>query len=111
MCESWDAVRQDLQAGDIANLRALSDSARCKFLTAVILKILVLWDVRVCRCVSGFRRFEDLSCLCVYLAVVLVAGVLEMLIHDFSPKILETLAQQCSVTSQKTWYLYYHFSV
>ena len=34
-----------------------------------MLKILVLWDVRVCRWVSGFRRFEILSGFCVYLAV------------------------------------------
>jgi len=81
------------QVTDNANLRALSDSARCTILTAVMLKIRVLWDVTVRRRVSGFRRFELLSCLCVYLAVVLVAGLLEMSIHNVSPKRLEILAQ------------------
>ena len=84
VCDIWAAVRQDLQTGDVANLRALSDSSRCKFLTTVMPKILVLRDVTVCRWINGFRRFGVLSCLCVYLAAVLVAGLFQKLIHIVS---------------------------
>ena len=59
--------------GDDAKLVALSDSARCKYITVVMLKILVIWDVILCRCVSGFRRFEGLCYLCFYLVVLLFA--------------------------------------
>jgi hypothetical protein len=53
VCEIYYAATQDLQTGDNANLLVLSDSARCECLTAVMLKIRILWDVIVCLWVSG----------------------------------------------------------
>jgi hypothetical protein len=36
---------------------------RFEFLTAVFVKVQLLWNITACRCVNNFRRFEGLRCL------------------------------------------------